>query len=443
MSEAFPDHPRLYTTAANPIPERRQVGYFTGRDGKRIRYAIFRSKARVAKGTVVLLQGRNEFIEKYFETIRHLNDRGFWVATFDWRGQGGSERLSDQPLRGHVAQFSDYEADLSVFLETIVLPDTRLPFLLLGHSMGGLVALSAAPDLATRIDRMVVVAPFVDLSGQPLSQGVIYWTCRLLTLFGYGETRFESDRFPRPFDGNMLTSDRARYDRNQGVYEAWPQLRLGPPTAGWIATVLKAIRRVNRVSHLSRIKIPTLLIAAGSDRIVEESAIERLANRFRAGHHITIDQARHEILQEVDRYRLPALAAIDAFFLPAETALCDVEAASDDDPPQQEDSGDPVAASSRPASPEIKPAGKNRATQDSDTEAQDRGAAKSSGKRAGKTKASSKKTTKKATEKKAAEKKIGRKKSGAARAASGSGKKAAEAPKPASSVKMPRAETLD
>ena len=82
---AMPD-PILFATPDNPVPDNHVAGYFEGRDGRKLRYAIFKSGAPVAKGTVVLLHGRNEFIEKYFETIRHFTDLGFWVATFDWRG---------------------------------------------------------------------------------------------------------------------------------------------------------------------------------------------------------------------------------------------------------------------------------------------------------------------------------------------------------------------
>ena len=96
--------PVLYSTPDNPVPERHIVGYFSARDGIRLRYAIFKCADPVAKGTIVLLHGRNEFIEKYFETIRHFTDLGFWVATFDWRGQGGSDRLLKNPLR---AMFAD------------------------------------------------------------------------------------------------------------------------------------------------------------------------------------------------------------------------------------------------------------------------------------------------------------------------------------------------
>lgn len=310
------ERPLLRATPDNPVPENHVAGYFTARDGTRLRYAIFKSSATVARGTVVLLQGRNESIEKYFETIRHFTARGLWVATFDWRGQGGSDRLLKNPLRGHVRRFRDFETDLSQFLETIVLPETRLPFCLLAHSMGGLIALAAAPELGNRIERMALVAPFVELSGQKLSLSLIGAVCRILSLVGFGWVTFDKDRFPRPFDNNLLTSDRKRFDRNQAIYAANTDLRLGPPTARWILAMLGAMRRVSRVSHLHRIRIPTLLISAGNDRLVAARAIEALSNRFRAGHLVPIDGARHEILHEADRYRLAALAAIDAFIPP-------------------------------------------------------------------------------------------------------------------------------
>ena len=308
----------LLSTDANPVPERHIAGYFTARDGISLRYAIFKNGSGTAKGTIVLLHGRNEFIEKYFETIRHFTDLGFWVATFDWRGQGGSDRMLKNPLRGHVRRFTDHENDLSHFLETIVLPDTRLPFLLIAHSMGALVALSSAPKLANRIDRMALLAPFLDLSDQKFSSRAIYGICRILSFLGLGWLNLTRDVFPRPFEGNVLTADKARFKRNQDIYKAHPQLRVGPPSARWIAVMLGAMKKVRSLRHLDSIKVPTLLLAASADKIVALRVIETLANRFRAGALVTIDGARHELLQETDRHRLAAIAAIDAFLLPDE-----------------------------------------------------------------------------------------------------------------------------
>ncbi|MEM5474677.1 alpha/beta hydrolase [Hoeflea sp. AS60] len=310
------DTPLLIETDGNPVPGNHVTGWFDSVRGKRLRYAIFKSDVPVARGTVVLLQGRNECIEKYYETIRHFTGRGLWVATFDWRGQGLSDRLLKNPLRGHVRRFSDFEADLSTFLETIVLPEARLPFCLVAHSMGALVALSMAPKLANRIDRMVLTAPFVELSNQSAPKWLIRLVTRLMRMTGLGWVGSGLDKFPKPFADNPLTTDIGRFSRNQALYIAHPELRLGPPSMGWVNEMLNAIERVGKFEHLDQIKVPTLLIGAGNDTIVESQAIESLGNRFRAGRAIMINGARHELLQEADRYRIPALAAIDAFIPP-------------------------------------------------------------------------------------------------------------------------------
>jgi len=310
----------LIETDGNPVPGDHVTGWFDSVGGKRLRYAIFKSDVPVARGTVVLLQGRNECIEKYYETIRHFTARGLWVATFDWRGQGLSDRLLKNPLRGHVHKFRDFEADLSTFLETIVLPEARLPFCLVAHSMGALVALSMAPKLTNRIDRMVLMAPFVELSNQSVPTRGIRLITRLMRMAGLGWVGSGKDSFPKPFEGNLLTTDFDRFTRNQTLYMEHPDLRLGSPSVGWINEMLNAIDRVGRFEHLDQVKVPTLLIGAGNDKIVAAQAIESLGNRFRAGRAIMIDGARHELLQEADRYRIPALAAIDAFIPPDQTS---------------------------------------------------------------------------------------------------------------------------
>ncbi|MEA3533590.1 alpha/beta hydrolase [Rhizobium sp. CC-YZS058] len=303
----------LFPTADNPLPGRHTVGYFTGAAGRRLRYAIFRPDEGAAKGTVVLLHGRNESIEKYFETIASFLARGLWVATFDWRGQAGSERLLKDLRRGHVRRFADYEADLSLFLEQIVLPDTRLPFFLVAHSMGALVALSQAPALSTRIDRMVLAAPFVALGNQSLSHGKIGFIAGVISLFGLGAMALNRDGGPRPFANNILTADERRFQRNQGIAEAHPDLFLGPPSARWLAETFRAVRRVTRREHLTRITVPTLILAPTRDLLVPHAAVEALARNFRAATLIPIDGARHELFQEDDRYRAQAMAAVEAF----------------------------------------------------------------------------------------------------------------------------------
>ena len=305
--------PILYATADNPVPENHLAGFFEGRGGVKIRYAVFRSKAREAKGTVVLLQGRSECIEKYYETIGDLTARGLWVATFDWRGQAGSGRFVSGSHAGHVDRFADYEADLSLFLEQIVLPDARLPFFIVAHSTGALVALSQAPQLENRIERMVLASPFVALGGQSMSQRQIGIIARLASLTGFGKRTFRKGDPPLGFADNVVTSDARRFARNAAIYAEHPELSIGWPTARWLNETLRAMARVTHQDHLTRIRIPTLLLCPTADSLVPRKAVGDLARIFRAARLIEIDGARHELFQEADRFRAQALAAIDAF----------------------------------------------------------------------------------------------------------------------------------
>ncbi len=164
-----PEGPRLAALPSNPAPEGVRAAYFTTPDKVRLRYATFPKTAGAAKGTVCLVQGRTEYIEKYFETIADFQKRGFQVATFDFRGQGGSDRLIRNPRLGFVEHFDDYRTDLTSFHAEILLPDCPPPFYLVGHSMGGLVALFAGAHDRLMFDRIFLSAPMLALDRQPLS----------------------------------------------------------------------------------------------------------------------------------------------------------------------------------------------------------------------------------------------------------------------------------
>lgn len=307
---------RFFEVPGNPVPENARCGFFAARDGKKIRYALFGATSRPLKGTVLLLGGRNEAIEKYFETIRDLASRGFGVATLDWRGQGASDRLIRNPVKGYVDSFQDYVLDLETFFAEIILPDCRGPFHVLGHSTGGLVALLASPAMINRIHRMVLCVPLLALAGFPSSMTTVRRTAAFFYNLGLGTMYLGGGSRPRetaPFENNPLTSDKARYRRNCLLYETYPQLALGGPTVAWIHAACLASERVQDPEFIAGMRIPILFVAAGADTVVSTRAIETYARRLKSGAVLTIDGARHEVLQEADFYREQLLAAFDAF----------------------------------------------------------------------------------------------------------------------------------
>src|SRR5499427_2124119 len=154
---------RLISIPANPVPDEAATAMLQTPDGVLLRYARW-APPPGRKGTVCLFQGRAEFIEKYFEVVRDLRARGFAVATFDWRGQGLSQRQLYDRYRGHVASFSDYAIDLETFMKEVVLPDCPPPLFALAHSMGAAVLIRSAFRGQRWFDRIVLSAPLIRLA---------------------------------------------------------------------------------------------------------------------------------------------------------------------------------------------------------------------------------------------------------------------------------------
>ena len=305
----------LVSTPTNPIPLGASVGYLDVRKGIKVRYASWQSALRERRGTVCIFPGRNEFIEKYFEVVGELRRRGFAVAVLDWRGQGGSTRLVRGASRGHVRNFFDYEEDLHQFMKGVVLPDCPMPYYALAHSMSAAILYNAATKRGCWFNRMVMTAPMVELAGLPMPQGACASLAATLSLLGMGKQSVPGESGPwcAEFEGDLLTSDRERFYHNVGVLEAAPGLAAGPPTIGWLHAAFSAMARLENEKYAPKVRIPSLLLAAGDDQVVSKEAIEGLSLRLRAGSQIVLRGSRHEILQERDAIREQFWAAFDAF----------------------------------------------------------------------------------------------------------------------------------
>jgi lysophospholipase len=306
------DH--LIELPGDPTPPGARCGLVTTPDGLRLRWAGF--DAPRPRGTVILLQGRAEFIECYYETIRDLQARGLSVLTFDWRGQGGSERLLAHPRKGHVATMAAYDFDLDAVLR-LVAPKFPKPWYALAHSTGGLVAVANGARLARDVRRLVLTAPFLGLGRVGGNETVARLLARGLRLVGLGRDWVpgggETPIHTTPFAANVLTSDPERHARGAELSWCHKELAIGSATIGWLAAAFDAMDRIFVPEVLAAWRLPTLIFACGDDRVVSNAAIERFATRTTATDLLVIPGARHELLKERDRYREQFWAAFDAF----------------------------------------------------------------------------------------------------------------------------------
>jgi lysophospholipase len=286
--------------------------------GTKLRAAVFTPDAQ-PRGICVLLNGRAEFIEKYFEVIDELRGRGLAVATLDWRGQGGSGRMvPDDPLKGHIDDFGEYDADLEALMDRIVTPmlaARQLP-VALAHSTGGHILLRYLNRHSKRFAACAFSAPMLMFStrGQPR------WPVRMVTAmmthaghardFVLGGGR---DPLTMTFDDQLVTSDRERFRRSQDLMAQHPELRLAGPTWGWVAAALRSITRFAGKGFAESITTPVLICGAGRDRICVTDDTRRFAARMPAASYLEIEDAEHEILMERDVFRERWWSAFDAF----------------------------------------------------------------------------------------------------------------------------------
>jgi len=307
----------LFAIEGNPVPDGAIVGTVVAADGIRLRFARWRAATRRAAGTVCVLQGRGEAIEKYFETITDLRNRGFAVAAFDWRGQGGSERRLRDPMKAHIDSFAEYDRDLEAFVQQVVLPDCAPPYFALAHSTGGLIALRAAHDGRSRFARMVLLAPLVAFGPTRPPEPFAAWFAASMTAIGLGEVNAPGQAAETminlPFEDNRLTADPVRFARSYDLVAKLPRLFVGGPTFGWLYAAFRAMREAADPAFATAIRVPTLVVIGALDRVVSVTAVERLASELRAGGQVVIAGAEHELLMERDVIREQFFAAFDAF----------------------------------------------------------------------------------------------------------------------------------
>lgn len=300
----------------NPVPSGAEIGFIETADGVKIRYARWSLPEGVRRrGTVTILQGRAEFIEKYFEVVQDLRKRGFAVITFDWRGQGGSSRSLKNAIKGHVSSFSQYREDLQTVLKKVALAEYPGPHFALAHSTGAAVLLSDTARLRTMIDRAVLTAPLTGLLDGGKRERWAFRAACLLKWSGLGRMFIPGGnaKLYVDFDENVQTSDRRRYERALAVLDQEPALGIGSPTIGWLHAAGRCLKTFRHRRFGPSVALPVLVIAAGSDRIVSTPATEDLASRTKAAGYLEIPGAQHELMMETDPVRNQFWAAFDAF----------------------------------------------------------------------------------------------------------------------------------
>ena len=282
-------------------------------DGVRIRTACWR---KGSKGSVVLLNGRTEYIEKFGIAARELNDRGFGFATLDWRGQGLSDSAPGPPGLGHVDDFFEYQLDLEAARTAFERAGLPRPWFLIAHSMGGAIGLRALAENRPQFKAAVFLGPLWGLA-LPRSTLMVARAISGLSVRVGCSKRFVVGTGPRThirissFKLNRLTSDRQMFEFMHGQLQLRPELLCGGPSYGWLHAVFLEMGRLQR---LPVPKVPGLIIFGSDERIVDSRSIEAMCSRWPGFDLLKIAGSRHELLMETAATRRIVLDRATALF---------------------------------------------------------------------------------------------------------------------------------
>ncbi len=268
------------------------------------------------RGSILFMPGRADFYEKYLETLVEWANAGWHVSAADWRGQGGSGRMTANPIVGHIADFSIWIADLAALWSDWV-RTTPGPHVLAGHSMGGHLVLRGVVEGAANPDAVLLSAPMLGFV-TAIPQFVQHIYGKLMCRIGNPErTAWESSEKPgSAMDERMtlLTHDADRYSDELWWRAARPELEIGPASWRWVERAAASIETLRAPGALETVMAPVLLLAAKKDALVSWPAIERAADRLPRGELVAWGpEARHELLREADPVRRQVMATISSF----------------------------------------------------------------------------------------------------------------------------------
>lgn len=293
-----------------------EIGTWHAADGWALRTAVWGRPS--SSGTLVFLNGRGDFIEKYAETCRYWAAAGYRILTWDWRGQGLSGRLFNDKIHAHLTSFDPLVADACALLRDPAYAMLPRPWFLAGHSMGGHLALRLLHDMPDVFSKAVLLAPMLGMNTGPVSPRLARRFIRMMIAAGQGR-RFALGQTPygavtrSGFRQQRLTSDVARFRQEAEAIDANPALAVGGVTFGWVEAALQSIELVSAPGYLEAIRTPVLTLLAGREQIVDAAAAETLLARLGNGNTSWIDGAAHELLRERDSLRQDVLARIGQF----------------------------------------------------------------------------------------------------------------------------------
>ena len=278
---------------------------------------------------IIIIPGRSEAYLKYQELAYDFDQLGYDCIIIDHRGQGLSQRLLKNRLKGYVEKFDDYAQDLHQLLSQVLpekYPKQCYSSFMLAHSMGGPIALRYLQKYQHNVQALVLSSPMIAISSgkspQWLANALVNIGVKINTWLTNEPWYFfgQSDNAKMSFTHNILMHSPERFASFQALYQDRPELKLGGVTFHWLKQSLIVNEAI--FHDIEKITLPVLTIQAGKERLVDNQAQNNFCQQLQQinydacvdGKPLIIEGAYHELFFEIDQYRNTAIEATLAWF---------------------------------------------------------------------------------------------------------------------------------
>jgi alpha-beta hydrolase superfamily lysophospholipase len=271
-----------------------EEGTFSGAGGVPIHWERS-APASGVRGVVLVAHGYAEHVGRYRELVAHLVGRGLGVAALDHRGHG----RSGGP-RGHCRSLDELVADLRTLADMAERWWPGVPRLVLGHSLGGLLAflyLLRHPD-TVRAGALSAPALRVPDATPPTARAVAWILGRVAPRTAFTTALDEALLSRDPAVGRAYVADPLVHRR---------------ATAGLYRGVRAAQAAV--FAEAERLRVPLLILQGDADRIVDPTAAADVGARLTCPHEVvSLPGYYHELLNEPEAERARVLDLLDRWF---------------------------------------------------------------------------------------------------------------------------------
>lgn len=272
------------------------MGVFLNKDNIRIFHRSW--LAAKPQGVVLISHGLGEHSGRYKHLIRFLRGHHISFYAIDHKGHGKSGGK-----RGHTESFMDYIDDLKQFKDTVIDKEVHgSPVVLLGHSMGGLIAAKYALTYPNTIDALILSAPAF-FPGRPIPALQITAAKILAALM------------PRATQSNKLNPEDLATDAETVDAYIKDPLVHDRISFKWfvefLATADICLKQANQLT------MPLLAIHGKNDRMVDIKGSETVYQKAgsRDKQLILFDGLRHETMNEIPEERKKVLETVSEWIL--------------------------------------------------------------------------------------------------------------------------------